>query len=134
MVYYKSLDGRFFIGAGGEYGQKYFYDSTATTTINFGTLFVPRVLGLALVRIAGGGKGGGTTYFLEAEGAYRLQATAPTQTFASGLDFGGQLFAVIPTSRMDVRVGVRGILEGLTNATMQQQVLTFTGLVGISWR
>ncbi len=134
MAFYKEIDGRFFFGLGGEYRQSFFLDRVNSTEFVFEKHFIPRGLLQVLIRLWGGGKGGGTAAFLELEGGYRLGVQATSITIDGGLDFGGQFFYFIPVDKIDLRLGLRGGLEQFPSTPRNQKNLVFTALVGLVFK
>lgn len=134
MAYYKEINGRFFFGLGGEYRQSYFLDRVNSTEFVFEKHFIPRGLVQALIRLWGGGKGGGGVAFLELEGGYRLGVQSTSIQIESGLDFGGQFFYYIPIDKVDMRIGLRGGLEQFPSTPRNQQNLVLTALVGLVFK
>lgn len=134
MAYYKDIDGRFFFGLGGEYRQSYFLDRVNSTEFVFEKHFIPRGLIQALIRLWGGGKGGGPVAFLELEGGYRLGAQSTSISIDGGLDFGGQFFYYIPIDKVDLRVGLRGGLEQFPSTPRNQKNFVLTALVGLVFK
>ncbi len=129
LVYYKDLGGSFHLGIGGEFGQEYFLASSSYLSYSFNTAFFPRGLFQVLTKLWGGGKGGGMSAFLELEAGYRLPTTVGSQSFASSIDLAGNLFTTARLDDMDLRIGVRGSLESLNTATLQQKNLTLSAVI-----